>query len=129
MYYYTYVVARILRRHNVKYHIYADDIQVYLTPDPSIPWDVQCALYKLRCVADIQDWMVENKLKLIRTRLNFFVAASHHNLKKLGNISLSLDNTTEVFHQSLFATLVLFSTIICVCLTMLPSSANPSTGL
>ena len=90
--YYTHVVGRILRRHNVKYHIYADDIQVYLTPDSSIPGDVQCTPFKLsRCVADIQHWMVENKLKLNQDKTDFFfVAASHHNLKKFGNISLFL---------------------------------------
>ena len=94
---YTHVVGRILRRHKVRYHIYADDIQVYLTPDPSIPGDVQCALFKLsRCVVDIQHWMIENKLKLNQDKTEFFVAASHHNLKKLGNISLFLDDT-EVF--------------------------------
>ena len=47
--YYTHVVGRIVRRHNVKYHInhiYADDAQVYLTPDPCIPGDVQCAFFQ-----------------------------------------------------------------------------------
>ena len=126
--YYTYVVDRILRHHNVKYHIYANDIQVYLTPDPSIPGDVQCALFKLsRCVADIQHWMVENKLKLNQDKTEFFVAASPHNLKKLV-ISASFLTTLKFFHLSLFATLGLFSTIRCVCLTTSPSCANPSTG-
>ena len=95
--YYTHVVGRILRHHGVKYHIYADDIQIYLTPDPSIPGDVQCALFKLsRCVADIQHWMIENKLKLNGEKTEFFVAASPFNLKQLSNVSLHID-TTEVF--------------------------------
>ena len=42
--YYTHVVGKILRHHNVDYHIYADDMQVYLIVDPNIPGDVQCAL-------------------------------------------------------------------------------------
>ena len=113
--YYTHVVGRILRHHNVKYHIYADDIQVYLTPDPSIPGDVQCALFKLsRCVADIQHWMVENKLKLNQDKTEFFVAASPYNMKKLGNISLLLDNV-EVFPSKSIRNLgVVFDNQMCM---------------
>ena len=125
--YYTNVVGRILRHHNVKYHIYADDIQIFLTPDPSIPGDVQCALFKLsRCVADIQHWMVENKLKLNEAKTEFFVAASAHNLKKLGDVSLLLDNA-EVFPSKTIRNLgVVFDNQMCMSdhVTQLSKSIN-----
>ena len=103
------VVGRILRHHNLKYHIYADDIQLYLTPDPSIPGDVQCALFKLsRCVSDIQHLMVENKLKLKLDKTQFVVAVSPHNNLKFFP-SKSICNLVDVFDNQ--------------------SCANPSTGL
>ena len=53
--YYTHAVGKILCHHGVKYHIYVDDIQIYLVVDPNVPGDVQCALFKLmKCVEDIQ---------------------------------------------------------------------------
>ena len=36
---YTIPIAAICKRHGVKYHIYADDTQLYITFDPSIPGD------------------------------------------------------------------------------------------
>ena len=58
-------------------------IHVYLTVNLNIPGDVQSALFKLsKCVADIQCWMVESKLRLNQDKTDFFVAASSHHLKK-----------------------------------------------
>jgi hypothetical protein len=52
--FYTHIVGHILRQHQLSYHIYADDIQVYMEVDPTIPGDTACALFKLsECVKDI----------------------------------------------------------------------------
>ena len=110
---YIHAVGKILRHHihNVKYHIYADDIQIYLTVDPNIPGDFQSALFKLsKCVADIQRWMVESMLILNQDKTDFFVAASSHHLKKL-IISASSLMVLRYFRRSLFGTLGLFSII------------------
>jgi hypothetical protein len=97
VYYNTHVVGNILRYHGVKYHIYADDIQIYLVVDPTVPGDVQCALFRLsKCVDDIQHWMVENKLRLNEDKTEFFVASSLHHWKRLANISLLLGDV-EIF--------------------------------
>ena len=45
---YTIPIAAICKRHGVKYHIYADDTQLYITFDPSIPGDREHALEKLK---------------------------------------------------------------------------------
>ena len=80
---YIHAVGKILHHHNVKYNIYAHDIQIYLIVDPNIPGDVQSALFKLsKCVADIQRWMVESKLRLNQDKMEFVVAASSHHLKQ-----------------------------------------------
>ena len=125
--YYTNVVGKILRHHNVNYHIYADDIQVYLTPDPCIPGDVQCALFRLsRCVEDIQHWMIRNKLKLNGDKTEFFVAASSFHMKKLKGISLHLGET-EVFPSNNIRNLgVVFDHQMCMSdhITQLSRSVN-----
>ena len=92
--FYTHVVGRILRQHNLQYHIYADDIQVYITVDPCIPGDVACATFKLsQCVKDINKWMVHNKLKLNPDKTGFFVMSSPNHAKCLQDLSLHLDDT------------------------------------
>ena len=56
------------------YHIYADDIQIYLPVDPAVPGDVVCGMFKIsRCVEDINSWMIRNKLKLNPDKTEFFI--------------------------------------------------------
>ena len=43
---YTILIAAICKRHGVKYHIYTDDTQLYITFDPTIPGDREHALEK-----------------------------------------------------------------------------------
>ena len=69
---YTHVIGHILRLHNLNYHLYADDIQIYQTVDPKIHGDVACAIFKLtQCIKDINCWMVNNKLKLNPDKIEF----------------------------------------------------------
>jgi hypothetical protein len=91
--FYTHTIGRILRRHNLLYHIYADDIQVYTTVNPNIPGDVSCAIFKLsQCVKDINSWMVLNKLKLNPDKTEFFVISSVHHQNRLKDLSLHINN-------------------------------------
>ena len=55
-------LAAVIRKHLVNYHMYADDVQIYISfkPDTSSP-----AIEALQnCVSDIRQWMYSNKLKL-----------------------------------------------------------------
>jgi len=93
--YYTYVLGKIIRRYNLQYHRYADDIQIYIQFDPKIPGDAVCALHKLQlCAKDIKLWMNPNKLKLNEDKTEFFIAASQHNIKFLKNVTLDVCGTT-----------------------------------
>ena len=93
--YYTYVLGKIILRHNLKYHRYADDIQIYIEFDPKIPGDAVCALHKVQsCAKDIKLWMNPNKLKLNEDKTEFFIAASKHNMKFLENVSLDVCGST-----------------------------------
>ena len=95
--FYTHTVGRILRLHNLSYHIYADDIQIYITVDPNVPGDAACAIFKLaQCVKDINNWMIQNKLKLNPDKTEFFIACSPHHDKRLQHLSLPLDGTATI---------------------------------
>ena len=88
---YTLPVGDIARHHSVNYHLYADDTQLYVSFDPKIPGDLENALDKLqRCVSDIRNWMMVNKLKLNDAKTEFFIASSPHNYKKLPNLQLEV---------------------------------------
>ena len=74
-------IGDILRTHDVSFHMYADDIQIYTTFDPTDPVAVDAALGRLSCcITDIQHWMKSNKLKLRDEKTDFFVSASPHHL-------------------------------------------------
>ena len=58
-------MADIVKSHNLQYHFFADDTQLYDTFKTNC--DVDAGLSRSRvehCVADIDRWMTNNKLKL-----------------------------------------------------------------
>ena len=70
-----------LRHHNICYHIYADDMQLYIS--------FQCndsleSLTKLNmCISDIRVWMINNKLKINDSKTEFIIfRSSWHNYFK-----------------------------------------------
>ena len=52
----------ILRHHNIGYHIYADDIQLYILFKCKDPLESSTKLNM--CISDIRMWMIKNKLKI-----------------------------------------------------------------
>ena len=55
-------LSAILRYHNIGYHVYADDTQLYVSFKCKQPLE---AISKLNsCLADIRRWMITNKLKI-----------------------------------------------------------------
>ena len=62
---YTSPLGDIARSHDLSYHFYADDTQLYLSFETSSPEDLSTCKSALEdCVKDIDLWMLENKLKL-----------------------------------------------------------------
>ena len=59
---YTTPLGSLIRHHNINYHMYADDTQLYLSIEPS---NVSALVYDLeKCIRDVKNWMLINKLKL-----------------------------------------------------------------
>jgi len=93
---YSQCVTTIIHRYGLRYHIYADDIQLYSIFDPKIPGDAAVAIFKLSCcVEDIRSWMNQNKLKLNDSKTEFFIATSSQNMNRLTDTTIRI-GTTEI---------------------------------
>ena len=78
----------------IQYHIYADDVQLFLSIDPTRPGDAACALWKLsQCVMELQSWMTCNKLMMNPEKTEFFIACSPtHHLRHLHDLTFRFGN-------------------------------------
>ena len=55
-------IGSIMRHHNIDFHIYADDSQMYVSLDWYNP---NVALDRINlCIFDLRIWMIRNKLKI-----------------------------------------------------------------
>ena len=59
---YTTPLGEIIRNHDMSYHMYADDTQLYLSIEPN---NINVLVESIEaCIKDVKDWMYINKLKL-----------------------------------------------------------------
>ena len=74
---YTSPRGKIARRHQMFYHFYADDTQLYITFRMSSVPDMNLSNTKLvNCVWDMDAWMLSNKLKLNKDKSKVLVISS-----------------------------------------------------
>ena len=79
-------LSAILRYHNIGYHVYVDDTQLYVSLKCKQPLE---AILKLNsCLADIR-WMITNKLKIIDTKTEFIVFRSPQLKYDLSGLSVN----------------------------------------
>ena len=94
---YTTPVGTIIRRHELNYHVYADDTQIYVSFDPNVSGSYKTALSKLeKCICELKDWMGNNKLKLNPGKTEFFIAGTYQSLKKIPPVTLKVDDNIIV---------------------------------
>ena len=73
----------IVRRHNLHFHAYADDTQLYISFKPNQS-DADIAIHQLElCIEEIRSWMVSNYLKLNDQKTEFIVFGSKAQRKKV----------------------------------------------
>ena len=74
-------IGNIIQKHAIRFHIYVDDIQVYVGFKPD---DAEVVLQKLeKCIEEIHDWMTAYKLKLNNGKTQCMYISSKNMLKKL----------------------------------------------
>ena len=63
--YYSIYTQLRLRKHKVRYHKFAGDLQIYVFFDPSKPGDRERSIFQIeKCIAEVSACMFVNKLKL-----------------------------------------------------------------
>ena len=76
---YTSHLSDIIKKFNLSYNFYADDSQLYLSFQPTIPVDRKLAVsYIERCVLEIDHWMLVNRLKLNNDKTELLVISAKH---------------------------------------------------
>ena len=88
-------LRNILRSHSVHYHLYADDIRIFISFPPNQTQASQ-ALHNLeKCIADIDTWIKSNYLQLNHSKCEFILFCSKSQLLNkfdIDSISISGNN-------------------------------------
>ena len=86
---YTDDVPSVFQRHQVNYHLYADDKQAYVSVPVS---DVSRARTALQhCISDISSWCPSRRLQLNATKTELIWFGSRQMLQRLSDHDLTLD--------------------------------------
>ena len=75
---YTSPLGDIIRHHNMCYHLYADDSQIYVSFEPTAEGQQYCVSAIEACLRDIDLWMINNKLKLNNDKSELLVLRARH---------------------------------------------------
>ena len=66
-------MSTIIVKHNLQYHCYADDTQIYLQCDNTDD-AIKENIYRLeKCIADVSAWMKKNSLKINEDKTKFII--------------------------------------------------------
>ena len=84
-------LSSILRYHNIGYHVYADNIQLYVSFKSKQPLETISKLNS--CLADIRRWMITNKLKINNSKTDFIVFRSPQLKCDLSGLAKKYDYT------------------------------------
>ena len=88
---YTTPLGRIIQRHGLTYHLYADDTQLYMAFKPSDVISKCDAISRIEaCVADIRIWMNDNFLKLNDDKTELLIITTREELSKISDISIKV---------------------------------------
>ena len=89
-------IFEIVEKHNLEIHIYADDIRLYLSFSPNDNANQEAALARVeRCIEDIRNWMLNDKLKLNDDKTEFMIIGTSQQLAKVSIYSLRVGTATN----------------------------------
>ena len=116
---YTRALSTVIEKHDVMYHCYADDTQIYVRCDNNASSRTR-AIQKLQnCIGDVCKWMTENALQLNQDKTELIVFSSDktpHAIKmKVGNCDILSKNTVKILGVTLDNQMTLDQHIVTTC--------------
>ena len=99
---YTTPLGRIIQRHGLTYHLYADDTQLYMAFKPSDMTSKCDAISRIETyMADIRIWINDNFLKLNDDKTELLVIRTREELSKISDISIKVGDQSlqMMIHQ------------------------------
>ena len=103
---YAYPMSTIIVKHNLQYHSYADDTQIYLQCDNTDDAIKETINRLEKCIADVSAWMKKNSLRINEDKTEFITF--HRNEELLRSYSL------QVGDNSILVTLLKFSVFLLI---------------
>ena len=115
---YTSPLSNIASKRELSFRFYADDRQLYVTFETSSLTDMELSKYRLEaCVLENYTWMLLNKLKLNKDKIELLVISSLHRARpplshihvcdervlaspKAGNIGVLFDESLSIYGSS-----------------------------
>ncbi len=100
---YIFTLGQLLRSLGLKFHLYADDTQIYIHTKPN---DTVSVDFLPTCISKIKEWMSQHFLCLNSEKAEVMLIGSPHQLRKAGSITLSVDGSIMKFKRiwGLFST-------------------------
>ena len=88
---YTTPLGDICRAHDILFHLYANDHQVYLSFKPANKnAQSQCMTKLQNCIEDIRTWMSFNFLKLNEDKTEYIMFGTRHQLAKIETLDIKV---------------------------------------
>ena len=73
----------MVKKHDVDYHFYADDTQLYMSFIPSSPHSDETVDKLKNCLTDIKSWMTKNMLKQNTDKMRYLLFGTLQQLSKV----------------------------------------------